>query len=109
MTPALWLENIGAFALQLAAVIGAGLLLALVVPVGRPRAALVYWRVVLLGCLLMPLAQPWTPTTPTSVPAIAATEATVRDTPHQATSSVAAGSAIRWSVPELALWVELRR
>jgi TonB family protein len=103
MTPALWLENIGAFALQLAAVIGAGLLLSLVVPLGRPRAALVYWRLVLLGCLLLPLAQPWTPTTPTPALAIAATEATVRDRPHQATSSLAAGAATRWSVPELTL------
>ena len=60
MTTALWLENISAFALQLAAVVGAGLLLSLAVKVGRPRAALIYWRVVLMACLLLPLAQPCT-------------------------------------------------
>ena len=51
MTTALWLENISAFALQLAAVVGAGALLARAVKVGRPRAALIYWRVVLDGVL----------------------------------------------------------
>ena len=59
MTASIWLANVGAFALQLAAVIGVGVALSRAVQLQRPRAALGYWRVVLFACLLLPLCQPW--------------------------------------------------
>ena len=64
MSASIWLANIGAFALQLGIVIGVGVALSRVLRLQRPRAALAYWRVLLLACLVLPLCQPWTAAEP---------------------------------------------
>lgn len=103
MTTALWLENISAFALQLGAVIGAGLLLSLAVKVGRPRAALIYWRVVLMACLLLPLAQPWTAAKPElQVPAVS-TGSEARDAEWKVTTPPVERRPKAWTTTELVL------
>jgi TonB family protein len=103
MTPALLLTNIGAFALQLAAVIGVGLALSLAVQVGRPRAALVYWRLVLLACLLLPLAQPWTAAAPPPGPVAAVSTPIVRDGAPGVALDPIETSRTRWAATELVL------
>lgn len=103
MTTALWLENISAFALQLGAVIGAGLLLSLAVKVGRPRAALIYWRVVLMACLLLPLAQPWSAAKPEpQVPAVS-TGSEARDAEWKVTTPPVERRPKAWTTTELVL------
>jgi TonB family protein len=103
MTPALWLSNIGAFALQLAAIIGAGLVLSQAVQVGRPRAALAYWRLVLLACLLLPLAQPWTAAAPRPGPATAVSTPTARDGTPSAGQDGIETAHTRWNATGLVL------
>ena len=103
MTTALWLENISAFALQLAAVIGAGLLLSLAVKVGRPRAALIYWRVVLMACLLLPLAQPWTAAKAELQVPVVSTGSEARDAEWKVTPQTVERRAKAWTTTELVL------
>jgi TonB family protein len=103
MTSALWFENISAFALQLAAVIGAGLLLSFVITLNRPHAALAYWRVVLLACLLMPMAQPWRQIEPKSLPALVSMDSAARDGAAETAAPIGGPPAARWSAAELTL------
>jgi len=103
MTTALWLENISAFALQLAAVVGAGLLLSLAVKVGRPRAALIYWRVVLMACLLLPLAQPWTAAKAELQVPVVSTGSEARDAEWKVTPQTVERRAKAWTTTELVL------
>src|SRR5262245_40857777 len=58
MTAALWLCNLGAFALQAGLLVVAGALLQRVFRIGEPRASLAYWRTLLVVCLLLPFCQP---------------------------------------------------
>ena len=59
MTTAMWLRNLEAFGVQAAVLILVGGLLAWLFRIEQPRAALVYWRTILVACLLLPLGQPW--------------------------------------------------
>jgi len=59
MTAALWLRNLGALTVQLGVLVGAGALFARAFRIEAPRPALAYWRLLLLACLLLPVAQPW--------------------------------------------------
>jgi TonB family protein len=60
MTPAISLLNIGAFALQVMVIVGAGALLLRAFRIDAPRAVLAYWRTLLVACLTLPFVQPWT-------------------------------------------------
>ncbi|RPI21798.1 MAG: M56 family metallopeptidase, partial [Acidobacteria bacterium] len=60
MTGLSWyLQNLLAYSLQLAVMIGTAALLVKFLPIGAPRLAYAYWRFLLLTCLLLPLIQPW--------------------------------------------------
>jgi bla regulator protein BlaR1 len=59
MTTDMWLRNLGAFGIQSGLLIGAGFVLARVLRIDKPHAALAYWRALLLACLLLPFCQPW--------------------------------------------------
>jgi len=89
MTASIWLANVGAFALQLAVVIGVGVGLSRVLQLRRPRAALVYWRVLLFACLLLPFCQPW---------AAAGSSAAVT-IPDLAVANATIGTEMRWLHP----------
>jgi beta-lactamase regulating signal transducer with metallopeptidase domain len=60
MTNALVLRDLGAFSLQVAAVVAAGAGVAFACRLRRPGATLFFWRALLLTCLVLPLCQPWT-------------------------------------------------
>ena len=55
------LGNVWAWALQVAAVAGAGVLLPSLLRMTSPGARLLHFRVLLLVCLALPLLQPWVP------------------------------------------------
>ena len=59
MTTDMWLHNLGAFAMQSGLLVAGGYLLAKVLRIEAPRAALAYWRLLLVACLLLPFCQPW--------------------------------------------------
>jgi bla regulator protein BlaR1 len=59
MTSSIWLRDVGAFALQVTLVVGAGAALARAFRILEPRATLPYWQALLAVCLLLPVCQPW--------------------------------------------------
>jgi len=71
MTAAMWLRNLGAFAIQAGLLIMTGVILARLFRIEMPRTALAYWRSLLLASLLLPFCQPWH--TVTTAPAAVAT------------------------------------
>ena len=73
MTAAMWLRNLGAFAIQAGLLVAAGSVLARVFRLESPRAALLYWRAILVACLLLPFCQPWHTVTAPAVVTVAAT------------------------------------
>jgi bla regulator protein BlaR1 len=66
MTSAMWLRNLGAVTIQAGVLVVAGAVLARALRIEAPRAALIYWRALLVVCLLLPLCQPWHITAPPS-------------------------------------------
>lgn len=66
MTIDLWLRNLGAFGIQSSLLVAGAFLLAKAFRLDAPRAALAYWRVLLVACLVLPFGQPWL--TATSAP-----------------------------------------
>jgi TonB family protein len=64
MTAAMWLRNLGVFALQAGVLVLAGALLQRLFRIREPRPSLVYWRTLLVVCLLLPVCQPWRVLTP---------------------------------------------
>ncbi|HEX6739169.1 MAG TPA: M56 family metallopeptidase, partial [Vicinamibacteria bacterium] len=65
------LRNLGAWSLQVAALVAAGGVAAAAARVSRPRVMLAYWRSLLLVSLLLPLLQPWQAHAPTPAAASA--------------------------------------
>ncbi len=59
MTASMWLRNLAAFAMQAGLLVLAGAALARAFRIRTPRAALAYWRVLLIACVLLPFCQPW--------------------------------------------------
>ena len=55
----LWIVNLIAYSLQIAILAAAGTLLAYLFRLRLPRVALIYWQMLLLSCLFVPLLQPW--------------------------------------------------
>jgi len=71
MTTDMWLRNLAAFGLQSGVLVIGGYLLAKAFRLDEPRAALAYWRLLLVACLLLPFCQPWhTVTTPDLVASV---------------------------------------
>jgi TonB family protein len=67
MTTDMWLRNLTAFGFQSGVLVAGGYLLAKAFHIDEPRAALAYWRMVLIACLLLPFCQPWHSVTSQSV------------------------------------------
>jgi len=59
MTASMWLRNLAAFGMQAGLLVLAGAVLARAFRIQTPRAALAYWRTLLLACVLLPFCQPW--------------------------------------------------
>ncbi len=59
MSTELWLENLAAYGLQVAALVLAGGALPLLARLRHPHVLLRYWQALLLACLLLPALQPW--------------------------------------------------
>lgn len=64
----LWTNNVFAYFLQMAILATAGTLLAYILRLRIPRVSLIYWQVLLLGCLALPVLQKWQK--PIAVPAV---------------------------------------
>src|SRR5262245_53336104 len=59
MSSSLWLDNVLAYSLQIAALAVVGTGLPLVLKLRHPGVLLRYWQVLLGACLLLPILQPW--------------------------------------------------
>jgi len=55
----IWIDNLVAYSLQIAILAAAGTLLAYIFRLRLPRVSLVYWQVLLLACLFLPVLQKW--------------------------------------------------
>jgi TonB family protein len=55
----MWLENLAAYSLQMAALILAGTALVYLFRLKAPTVLLVFWQALLAVCLLLPVIQPW--------------------------------------------------
>jgi TonB family protein len=100
---ALLLRDIMSFAIQLAAIVGAGAAMWRVLRVRHSRVSLNFWRLLLLACLLLPALQPWhaTPPSPsaTGIVADVSAAAVIVTNPTPLTVD---GSARSWSEVALA-------
>jgi len=59
MNLGLWLDNLLAYSLQIAALAAAGTVLPLVLKLRHPGILLHYWHILFAACLLLPVIQPW--------------------------------------------------
>jgi len=59
MVPPIWLNNLIAYSVQIAILAAAGTLLAHLFRLRMPRAALIYWQVLLLASIFLPFMQRW--------------------------------------------------
>jgi beta-lactamase regulating signal transducer with metallopeptidase domain len=55
----LWLRDLIAYSIQIAALVGAAAILANVLRVRAPKVRLAYWQALLALCLFLPLLEPW--------------------------------------------------
>ena len=105
MTAAMWLRNLEAYGVQAALLILAGGLLARLFRIEQPRAALVYWRTMLVACLLLPLCQPWH--TSIVAPAIVSGAAPISGQPLNSSIGSAAPVARAWPSLEPLVWIAI--
>lgn len=68
----MWLQNLAAYSLQVAALILAGAALVYVFRLKAPTVLLAFWQALLAVCLLLPLIQPWRTPQP-AAPALTST------------------------------------
>jgi TonB family protein len=73
------LGNVWAWALQVAALAGAGVILPSILRMTSPRVRLLHFRALLLVCLALPLLQPWVPRPVADVSAAAVAPADLPD------------------------------
>ncbi len=78
MNALFWLENLAAWCLQISLLVLVGACLPFCLRIRTARARLACWQLLLAGCLLLPLLQPWKlpalrPTEAVSLEAVAAT------------------------------------
>jgi TonB family protein len=59
MTNAIWIKDLGAFSVQVAALVCAGAAVAFLCRLRQPRATLLFWRLLFFVCLALPFCQPW--------------------------------------------------
>ena len=59
MTNAIWIRDLGAFSVQVAALVFAGAAVAFLCRLRQPRPMLLFWRLLLFVCLALPFCQPW--------------------------------------------------
>ncbi len=59
MNVGLWLDNLLAYSLQIAALVTVGTVLPLVLKLRHPGVLLHYWQALLVASLLLPVIQPW--------------------------------------------------
>lgn len=59
MTAAVWLRNIGAFATQAAVLVAAAVAIWRLTRIRHGAVSHAFWRLLLVVCLLLPIAQPW--------------------------------------------------
>jgi len=59
MNLGLWLDNLLAYSLQIAALAAAGTVLPMVLKLRHPGVLLHYWKTLFVACLLLPVVQPW--------------------------------------------------
>ncbi len=59
MSASLWLNNLAAYSLQVAAIVVAGTALAVASRLRAPKAVHAYWQGLLVACLILPWVQPW--------------------------------------------------
>ena len=108
MTTDLWLRNLAAFGFQSGVLVAGGYLLAKAFRIDEPRAALAYWRVLLVACLLLPLCQPWDAVASRSV-VIGETSAAIPDAGANTVSVAEFAVAPAWPSIErliaIVLWV----
>ena len=57
----LWLRDLVAYSIQVAALVGVGVVMARALRVRVPRVRHAYWQALLAVCVLLPLLQPWHP------------------------------------------------
>ncbi|MBN2318697.1 MAG: TonB family protein [Acidobacteria bacterium] len=69
-----WMDNLLAYCLQMAILAAAGTLLAYIFRLRIPRISLIYWQVLLIACLALPLMQKW------EKPAAVSTDVTIQMT-----------------------------
>lgn len=55
----LWLRDLAAYCLQVAAIVIAGSVLPPLLRLRVPKVKLIYWQALLAACLLLPLIEPW--------------------------------------------------
>ena len=67
MNPPLWLDNVVAYGIQIAIVVGLGTALPVAFRLRSPGIMLPYWQGLLFACVVLPLVQPWNQT-PTALP-----------------------------------------
>ena len=94
------LGNLLAWALQVAALVVAGVMLPGLLRMTSPRPRLTYLRAVLVICLALPLLQPWAPANPKPLPADMAGLAAGIEPPGQTDVSSAAtnpAASARWT------------
>ncbi len=104
MTSSIWLRDIAAFALQITVVAAAGGVLARVLRIREPRAALAFWQALLVVCLLLPVCQPWTSAPAPAAglpPALAAGNLEIQAGMPPARAVVPSS----WPVESIVLWI----
>ena len=91
------IENLAAYAVQIAIVIAAGALAPALFRLRAPKPLLAFWHLVLLSCVALPVLQPWK-----SQPVVALQNLHLRGntTPMQLDPSTASSS---WSLPDFLL------
>ena len=91
MTTAMWLRNLGAFALQSGLLVTGGALLIRLFRIRDPRVSLAYWRTLLVACVLLPFFEPWQVITPPPTAVVAVIDSTTGLPAPQAAEAAVAG------------------
>ena len=103
MTTRIVLANIAALGLQITVLVAAGAALARAFRIDEPKPMLVYWRTLLLACLVLPFCQPWNMVIP---PALSAPTTIVTSGGAASATGALAPASVRftaWPITELIL------
>ncbi|MGH9426119.1 MAG: hypothetical protein ACRD2L_07440, partial [Terriglobia bacterium] len=92
----LWLDNLLAYSLQVAALAAVGTVLPLVLKLRHPSVRLHYWQALFASCLLLPVIQPWR-----SLPVETHSLSNIGTVQIQTTFAVAADGPVNFFLPNL--------